>query len=128
MRELGTYIHVDDGMPEHPKIVGLTDKAFRTLLALWCYCSRQLTDGRVPMPIAAHHPRRAILELEKAGLLESREGDWYCHDYPDWQRTASEVATIMSKRGSAASLAAHTRWHVRRNRFNADCPHCSAPP
>ena len=40
-----TYITVHDGMPEHPKVDALSDKAFRALVGLWCWCSRNLTDG-----------------------------------------------------------------------------------
>ena len=41
------FIKIHNGFPEHPKTGGLSDRAFRNLIELWCYCSRNLTDGIV---------------------------------------------------------------------------------
>jgi hypothetical protein len=133
------YIRVDQGLPRHPKIAGLSDAAFRTLVTLWCYCSEQVTDGVVGAAIMARFPKRAVLELLDAGLLEHpgnrdtlkttplrNTGEWYCHDYTYHQRTAAEIATIKGKRGSAGSLGAHHRWHVKRGKYDPGCPHCLA--
>jgi len=48
MSDYRLFIKLHNGFPEHPKAVGLTDRAFRNLIELWCYCSRNLTDGLVP--------------------------------------------------------------------------------
>lgn len=103
MADARTYIKVHDGMPEHPKIVGLSDKAFRALVELWCYCGRNLTDGEVRSAIAGKYGRKAVTELEKEGLLESLDADWYMHDYLEHQRSASEVASLKRSRSEAGS-------------------------
>ena len=41
------YIRIDVLLPEHPKTDGLSDKAFRTLVELWCWCGLNRTDGFV---------------------------------------------------------------------------------
>lgn len=41
------FIKVHNGFPEHEKTGALSDRAFRNLIELWCYCSRNLTDGKV---------------------------------------------------------------------------------
>lgn len=118
------YIRVHNSMPEHPKVVGLSHGAFRTLIKLWCYCDRNATDGTVPAGVASDHRRSHLLELEKAGLLEYRGGDWHCHDYLDHQRSAADVAVTLSKARRAGSLAAHVRWHERRGKRMVDCSYC----
>lgn len=90
-------------MPEHPKIVGLSDKAFRALIELWCYCGRNLTDGKIPAVVAARQGKKSITELEKAGLITSVVGDWLCHDYLEHQRSADEVAALRLKRQTSGS-------------------------
>jgi hypothetical protein len=123
------YIRIDRMMPRHPKVFGLTDKAFRTIIEIWCYCSEQHTDGTVEGKFARRAWRRAaLLELEKAGLLEAHGDDWYAHDYTDWQQTAAEVATAMVVNGGTGARLAHARWHVKRGRHDPECEFCTAPP
>ena len=112
-----TYIRVHDGMDDHPKIVGLSDGAFRLLMRAWSYCSRQLTDGQLPE--AAWRDRgsaKARRELVDAGLAHLP--DQTCdhdgcptpppkhvqmHDYLEHQRSAAEVAELKRKRAEAGS-------------------------
>ena len=62
------YIRVDVLLPEHPKVEGLSDKAFRALITLWCYCGRQRTDGAVTRKQWEAWPPRVRAELIAAGL------------------------------------------------------------
>lgn len=103
------YIKVHNGMPDHPKVAGLSDKAFRAIVSFWCYCDRHYTDGTVPGVIALRESKRAVAELEKAGLIESRGADWYCHDYLEHQRSAAEVAAMKEKRRVSGSLGGKAR-------------------
>jgi hypothetical protein len=66
-----TWVKVDDQMPEHPKVVGLSDKAFRSNVEGWCYASRYLTDGELPK---AWVGRRAARDLIGAGLWHEGHG------------------------------------------------------
>jgi hypothetical protein len=42
-----TWVRLDDQFPDHPKVVNLSDRAFR--LHVWgiCYSARFLTDGLI---------------------------------------------------------------------------------
>lgn len=94
-----TFIKVHDGMPDHPKIVGLSDKAFRLLVELWCYSSRHLTDGIVPVAYARKRGPKAVNELAAAGLLdEATPAGYDCHDYLDHQRSRDHIQAIKEKR------------------------------
>jgi general stress protein YciG len=102
-KDARTYIRVHDGMPDHPKIDNLSDAAFRLLVTMWCWCSRHLTDGRVP---AGTWQRRgttkARAELVAAHLADvAADGSVLMHDYTDHQRTADEVRALREKRAEA---------------------------
>jgi HNH endonuclease len=75
-RDERTYITVHDGMPDHPKIDGLSDTAFRLLVTMWCWCSRHKTDGRIPpAALREFRRRRAVTALVSAGLVHRRGGE-----------------------------------------------------
>lgn len=104
-RDPRTYITVHDGMPEHPKVERLDDEAFRTLVTMWCWCSRNLTDGFVPQ---ASWDRRVSVasakQLLDACLAHVVDGGVQMHDYTEHQRTAQEVADLRNKRVNAGRL------------------------
>jgi hypothetical protein len=109
------YIRVDVLLPEHPKIEGLSDKAFRALLELWCYCGRNRTDGLVTeRRWKATATKNARDELIKAGLVESMfDGGCMMHDFTGddgHQRTKAEIDELSAKRTEAAKKAAAARW------------------
>lgn len=106
-----TYIRVHDGMPDHPKIEPLSDAAFRLLMALWCWSSRHLTDGRVPAAIWSRRGNaRARSELMHAGLVEESSSEiLFLHDYLEHQRSAAEVADLREKRRRAGSKGGSKR-------------------
>src|SRR5437867_558116 len=100
-----TYVRIHDGMPDHPKVDGLSDAAFRLLVTVWCWCSRHLTDGHVPAATWQKRGKEKVRgELVSAGLVDLREdGSVYMHDYVDHQRTAEEVSRIREARREAGS-------------------------
>lgn len=100
-----TYIKLHDGMPDHPKIDALSDKAFRLLIGIWCWCSRHLTDGIVPETTWSKRGSKAAREeLLEAGLAEPHPEGIYMHDYLDHQRSADEVRALREARREAGKL------------------------
>lgn len=121
-----TYIRVHDGMPGHPKVRGLSDKAFRTLIRAWCYCSEYLTDGEVVAVVARDlGTNKAWTELVSAGLVESAPSGYLMHDYLQHQRSAAEVAEIKAGKGASGTFGNHVKWHVKRRQANPECEHCN---
>lgn len=91
-----TWVKIDDSFPNHPKIVGLSDKAFRIHISGLCYCGTYLTDGFVPMTIAARFANEDmayIAELSQAGLwIEApQDNGFYIHDYLAHQTSKTQV-------------------------------------
>lgn len=69
-----TWLRVDDGFPEHPKLIRLGGPSMRwTWLEVLAYCARHQTDGVVPAEICEVVKRANIAFLYKCvavGLLE----------------------------------------------------------
>lgn len=123
-----TYIRVHDGMPDHPKVDALGDRAFRVLVESWCWCSRHLTDGRMPRATWSRRGTPAARrELVAAGLVEDLGGEGVrMHDYLDHQRSRAEVDEINAARRAASRKANHTRWHTgSKGKPDPECPHCN---
>jgi hypothetical protein len=91
-----TWVKIDDSFPNHPKIVGLTDKAFRIHISGLCYCGTYLTDGFIPMTIArqlCNENINFIAELCEAGLWKEAmtENGFRIHDYLAHQTSKTQV-------------------------------------
>jgi len=118
-RDNRTFITVHDGMPEHRKIEALSDKAFRTLVDLWCWCSRNESDGLVPAAVWVKRATPSVRRELLRDLAEQRmDGDVQMHDYLQHQRSRAEIAELREKRSRAGSLggkrAAATRAHDKQ--------------
>jgi hypothetical protein len=132
MADVGrTYIRVHDGMPDHPKVGALSDRAFRLLIETWCWCSRHLTDGRVPRGTWNRQATpKARRELVEAGLVEDLGSEGVVmHDYLVHQRSRAEVEEVAVERREAARKASvkanHKRWHTGPDGVpSPDCELC----
>ena len=109
------WIRVDVLMPEHPKIEGLSDRAFRALIELWCYSARQRSDGIVTAARWRKVPPKARAELLAAGLagplLTGDPGSGVVmHDYLEHQRSRETIDELAEKRAEAGRKGAAKRW------------------
>ena len=87
-----TWVKLDDGFGDHPKIERLSSDAFRAFVLGLCYCSRQLTDGHIPQrSIGRIAGRKVTSELLTAGLWEPN-GDGICvRSYLEYQPSAEGI-------------------------------------
>jgi hypothetical protein len=90
------WVRLDDGFPEHPKIVTAGgDAAWLHVCALG-YCNRNLTDGHVPKDVLGRlsdrkSPKNLAKILCEVGLWTDDGDHWSIHDYLDFQPTAESV-------------------------------------
>lgn len=84
------WAKLDDRYPEHPKVIGLSDAAFRLHVRALCYAAGHLTDGVLP---EAFWQGRLKLreELTKGGLLEPFKGLWRLHDYHEFNPPRGQI-------------------------------------
>lgn len=111
-----TWVYLDDRYPEHPKIDGLSDGAFRLHTSAICYANSHLTDGIIP----ADRLSRLMPKFRKAYVTELTQrllwielpgGTHYeIHDYLDWNKSRAEVEKRRVTRAEAGRKGAGKRW------------------
>jgi len=84
-----SWIKLDDGFPQNPKIIGLSDHSFRLYISGLCYSGRYLTDGFIPAAIIKQvgDPR----ELIEKGLWQITPDGIQIANYTEYQTPKSEV-------------------------------------
>ena len=122
-----TFVRIAEGYDEHPKVLPLSDAAFRAHVESICWASRNpRQNGVIPRSVARKKWRpKVIAELMAARLFDESPEGVVVHDYLDFNRSAEEVSAYRDARGDAGSLGNHKRWHVARRRWDKDCPHCT---
>lgn len=84
-----TWIKLDDGFPNNPKIVGLSDHSFRLYIAGLCYSGKYLTDGFIPEAVVAQFGDPT--ELLEKGLWEETFDGIQIGNYTEYQTPKAEV-------------------------------------
>ena len=93
-----TWVRIDDSFPNHPKIIGLSDGAFRLYITALCYSNAYLTDGIVPQKtIKKLSNSRHISALIDANLWEKCGDDIIILGYEEYQFTKEKVETERKK-------------------------------
>ena len=119
-------IRLDNTMPENPKVVGLSDGAFRLFVEAICWCSRQEKDGDIPAAMMRRiGTPRHIRELVDANLLAQTATVFTIHDYLKHQRSADEIGSFRESKALSGAKGAHMRWHVPTRRKVKDCAYCN---
>jgi hypothetical protein len=86
-----SWIKLDDKCPDHPKVGGLSDRAFRAWVTAMCYSSAYLTDGVLPAVLLQRVPAKVRAELLAAGLWVATDGEIVIHDYLEHQTGRADV-------------------------------------
>jgi len=120
------WVKLDDGFPEHPKVAGLSDDAFRTHVEFLCYCARRLTDGLIPKRLA--ESQAACQELLDAGVWDRGEdGSVWVHDYLDMNPSKKTVLHLRKVRSEAGQRGAEKTNRARSAASAAANDAASAP-
>lgn len=120
-----SFLSLDDGFCEHPKITRLSHQAFRVHVTGLVYCARNLTDGhisssavKIVLASAGLRTRRYIIELVDGDLWKTdRLGDGYwVHDYLEHNLPSSEIKVRREKRAKAGRAGGTVSGRKRRNK------------
>lgn len=98
-------VRLDHKLPRHPKVLGLSDRAFRLFIEALCYCDEYGTGGKMTLPqwrLQTRFSTRCLRELQASGLVEE---DLSIHDYEDLNQSAE--AAQQAKKRSRLSSARH---------------------
>jgi hypothetical protein len=120
-----TYIKLDDGLPEHRKIVAVGTEGGWLYVCALAYSSRNKTDGRIPKGVVPRLAdiRRTSVVVGKllANDLWHTHGhgcttcaqpgpdEYQIHNYLKRQRSASEIEEIREKRAAAGAVGGAKR-------------------
>jgi hypothetical protein len=89
------WVRLDDNFADHPKVIALSDKAFRLFITGLCYSNRQLTDGVIPYQIVTawvgDDPMKPSDELEDQNLWERVDKGFAIRSYTEYQPTREKV-------------------------------------
>jgi hypothetical protein len=87
-----TWIKLDDTLPNNPKILPLSDKAFRLYIEGLCYANQYLTDGFLAQAVVNRlDSGNAVQELLVAGLWLEADLGVQIHDYCEHQTSRKVV-------------------------------------
>ncbi|MHA7210812.1 hypothetical protein [Arthrobacter sp. MDT1-65] len=99
------FFKLHNGFPEHHKTIELSDKAFRQLIEAWCYCSRNLNDGKLTnAQFSRLFSAKTRKELITAGFVVAAGTGYEMHDYLEHQESAEDVEIRRNKRIAAGKL------------------------
>ena len=116
-----TWVKIEDGLPEHPKVIRAGKLAQALFIDGLCYSARQLTNGFVPLRAAerfgyGRRLRGTVAALVAAELWEAAEGGYLIHDYLQYQPSAEQVrqgrAAKHEDKVRAGRLGAMRRWQT----------------
>lgn len=113
------WVRLDDGFPEHPKILGLSDAAFRLHILALCYAARNLTDGMIPQAWLTGGKGRTVpkatVQLVLSGVWNALEsGGFQIHDYLQYQPSRVQITQKRDDAKVRMSLARNSKI-VRAN-------------
>ena len=95
------WVRLDDNFADHPKVIALSDTAFRLYIEALCYSNRQLTDGFIPNAVYLKLSKDDEADyLIEAGLWETVRGNvispdlttgYQIRSYTEYQPTREKV-------------------------------------
>lgn len=102
------YVRLDDSVMDNPKMLALSDRAFRGWVWGLCYAQRHLTDGFLPLAALTAPVKRAAGELQSRGLWTVIDRGFQIHDYLVYQDSKELV--------ESRKASARDRMKDRRDR------------
>ena len=104
------WLKLDVDFPDHPKVMNLTDGAFRLHVTGLCYASRYLTDGFLQNAVVKRlGDYEKTYELVGCGLWEVVDGDFQIHDFLLHQSSREKVEGL--KEANRTRVAKHREKH-----------------
>ena len=108
------WANLDDQFPKHPKVLPISDAAFRLHVSGICYCAQYETDGiiaaeMVPLLVPRFRPR-TLDELADRRLWMPHPQGWEVHDYLEWNRSKEQIEAERERKRKAGRKGAEKRW------------------
>ena len=130
-----TWIKIDDTLPNNPKILPLSDGAFRLYIEGLCYANQYLTDGFLTNAVVRRLDiNSAQAELVSAELWDVVDNGIQIHDYCEHQTSKADVEAkrdqsrqrLVKHRKAKSSGLPFTEQDVL-DKWGTDCHICGEP-
>lgn len=109
------WANLDDKFPAHPKVVRLSDAAFRLHVSGICYSAQHLTNGVVERDavrlLVPRFRKAALDELLTKEQWRAHPDGYEIHDYLQWNRSREQVEQERDRKSKAGKKGAEKRWH-----------------
>jgi hypothetical protein len=118
-KDIRLYAKFTLDFSDHPKIMPLSDAAFRCLIEATLWSRRQMTDGLLSRRLAlARWSPEVLDELStndpvNPSLIEVEEG-WFIHDFAQHQTTSDEIDALRATRKRAGRLGGLAKAEANR--------------
>lgn len=112
---VSAWVKVMNSLRSHPKVVGISDRAFRVYVCSLLYANEHETDGRLDKRILGallpgkNKSSAAFRELFEQGLWEDCGDFCEIHDYLSYQSSSAQI------RERRAATGDRVRKHRKRN-------------
>lgn len=120
------YAQIEVGALRHPKILTLSDSAFRLWVAGLAYSQEHLTDGAIPeaalLVMGVRSTPKTIAELVDHKLWETKEVGYQIHDYLAWNQSRE----VVERRRTDARTRSERARERARERMDAQHAHGDA--
>lgn len=92
-----SWLKLDDGFADHPKLVRLGPPAHRwAFLELMLYCAKHRTDGYFPTELVT---KKMLARYVEVGLVDDEgEGHYRIHDWPQFNPTKDPTGATRQQR------------------------------
>jgi hypothetical protein len=113
------WVRIHDGAMTHPKVLGLSDRAFRLWVWGLTYAQQHLTNGWLPTLAIPAALAKSVKDLVMAALWEPIETGFQIHDYLDWNDSRELVTKkrhdAKERMASARERSSSVRSNVHAN-------------
>ncbi len=102
-----TYVPIDTHFPTNPKVLGLSDSAFRVYVEAACYAKEHLTDGLITHTAGKKMHRRGKKvcdELVDSGLWREHPEGYEIHGWLGRNKSRAEVEEMARLRAKSGHL------------------------
>lgn len=111
-----TWVKLDDKFYQHPKVMGISDKAFRCHINALCFSAQYDLDGEIPVSALStiRGTVKLATELVTALLWDTTSrGGWAIHDYLDYNRSKADIEADRERKRTAGQAGGFASGEAR---------------
>lgn len=114
------WIKLDDGLPEHAKIISVGGDAAWLHICALAYANRNLTDGHIPTGVLhrlsdRRQAAKLAARLVAVGMWHLDDDGWLIHDYLEYQPPRAKVMEEREKARERMAKARGSSTDVQAN-------------